>query len=215
MQDELRSGGVRVTWFLLIIGLVLLAIGLAAGQARPAKRSKESAVRAGQTVDEAWEIITQPVTREEELIKIPAQRAWYRIDRGNKFQHGLLTGLGAGLLVAAAVSVAMPRPEAAPPRDEVAKEQPPAPAPVPVPVEPVAPKPEPPPPVAANITFSVEPGELPPTIAERLKEKGLIEDENVFLRRLEERRVDVLLKAGTFVIPTQATLDQVIDALTA
>lgn len=72
------------------------------------------------------------------------------------------------------------------------------------------------PPVSAEpVTVVVEPGMTAPDVAALLRAQGLIADETAFLNRLAERGLDTLLQAGTFNIPANATLDQVIDLLTA
>jgi cell division protein YceG involved in septum cleavage len=66
----------------------------------------------------------------------------------------------------------------------------------------------------ATVSFAVEYGDMVPTIAFNLKAKGLIANQQSFVSRATERAVDTLFKEGTFTVPTDATLDQVIDALT-
>ncbi len=229
---SLTLGGYALTWFLLFTGLLLFGLGLWGGP-RPRRWEEAGPAEEPSSAAEALEILSQPLPREaeEELIRIPEGRPWYLPDR--RFQQGLLTGLGAGLLVAAAAIAFLPRepltgppgdvahrPPAAqdpagpqPPRFDTAPGDEPGGGTVGPPGAPdPEPKPEPPRPV--NVTFVVEPGELAPDIARKLDDEGLIADEEAFLRRVEERGVDRFLKAGTFVIPTDASLDEVIDALT-
>ncbi|HLN61981.1 MAG TPA: hypothetical protein VK464_10570, partial [Symbiobacteriaceae bacterium] len=89
-----------------------------------------------------------------------------------------------------------------------------APAPAPAAQQQPAAQPAAQAPKPANVTFVVEPGDLATTIAANLKAQGLIADEDAFLSRVSETGADTALKAGTFVVPTGANLDQVIEALT-
>lgn len=196
-----------MTWLLALMGLILVGLGLWGGPrraVRPGARAVSPPVE-----EDAWQVLNDPIRHEEdELIKIPADRPWYMGGRESRFAQGLLTGLGVGLMISAFVLVVRPAAEAP---DGLAPAAPPIAAPAPV----LQPTPDPPPPTPATVTVQVEPGDLAPTIAARLVQAGLITEEALFLNRVAEREVDTLLKAGSFVIPTDATLDQVIDLLIA
>lgn len=184
-----------MTWPLVVAGLILLGVGLfglpmiKGKQERPAEPSKE----------EAWDILARPVEHTQ----------------GPRFQQGLLTGLGIGLLIGGAAVAwtlwSTPSPSAAktPPiasqdenasapekdsatSDDAETEEAETPTPT---------------------TFEIEEGSTAPVIAERLTAAGLVESEEAFLDRVHERGVDTYLRAGTFSIPAEASLDQVIDAL--
>lgn len=200
-------------------GIALALIGLWGGPSPNAKRREaEAAARKQPTVSDAWEVLSRPL--EEEMIKIPEHRPWYAPGGDKRFQQGLLVGLGAGLLVATVAVSFLPRGQTAAPKT-AAKDSAPAPTEVstakPAPAQPgpaAQPVPvQPPKPVTVN--FTVEPGHLAPDIAANLKAAGLIADEDQFLARVAELGVDTSLRAGTFVIPTGATLDKVIEKLTS
>lgn len=76
------------------------------------------------------------------------------------------------------------------------------------------PEPQPEPEPAKKIKVEIPSGSLSPAIASILKEKDLITSSSEFLNRASERKLDVKLRAGTFYIPSNASLDEVIDILT-
>jgi hypothetical protein len=192
-----------VTWLLALMGIILVVLGLWGGPRRRARAVSPPAE------EDAWQVLNDPIRHDEdELIKIPPDRPWYQAGRESRFAQGLLTGLGVGLIISAFVLMVKPVAEAP---DGLAPAIPPIAAPAPTP----DPPPPTPPPTPATVTIQVEPGDLAPIIAARLVQAGLIAEEELFLSRVAEREVDTLLKAGSFVIPTDATLDQVIDRLTA
>ncbi|HWI53480.1 MAG TPA: hypothetical protein VNT01_15165 [Symbiobacteriaceae bacterium] len=203
-------------WILGFAGILLTLLGVWGGPTQKSpRREAEAMARKQPTVSDAWDVLAKPL--EEELIKIPEHRPWYTPGSDRRFQQGLLVGLGAGLMVAALTISFAPR-QAAPP--QVAVKEPPAGAPAanqPAPAQTAQPAPTQPakPPKPVNQNFTVEPGDLAPDIADKLKAAGLIADPKQFLTRVEERGLDTSLKAGTFVIPTGANLDTVIDVLTA
>ncbi len=204
-----------MTWLLLVIAVILVGLGVWGGPRQKERRphphvnpSPEKPV----SVEDAWEIITKPLERRD-AIHIPEHRPWYIPGADRRFQRGLLVGLGSGLLVAAvAVSIAPRGGLAEPPVVQAPTQtQPQTQAPAPV----VTPPPTQPPTRPANVTFVVDEGDLTPTIAAKLREAGLIADEAAFISRVTELGVDTSLKAGTFIIPTGASVDEVIGALTA
>jgi hypothetical protein len=206
-------------WVLGITGILLALLGLWGGPAKTAskRRDAEALARKQPTVSDAWDVLSRPL--EEELIKIPEHRPWYTPGRDHRFQQGLLLGLGAGLMAASIVVSVMPRPAAQAP--QMAAKEPAATAPAPAPAASggataAAPTPAPaqqaPKPV--NVSFVVNEGDTADVIADNLKAKGLIADPAAFLQKITELGVDTSLKAGTFVIPTNAPLETVIGALT-
>jgi hypothetical protein len=209
-----------VIWFLGLMGIMLLLLGIWGGPARiRRRRDAEAAAKRQPKPDEAWEILTRPM--EDEAIRIPEHRPWYAPGGDRRFQRGVFVGLGAGLMLAAVAVSTVPRPEAEPgpatPAKTPAAQGGGAPATggqqggaATTPAKPGAESPKP-----ANKTFTVEEGWAASTIADELKSQGLIEDVAAFVNRVVERQVDVKLKAGTFVVPTGAPLDQVIDSLVA
>lgn len=199
-----------MTWLLVGLGVALAVAGLWGASRRGAQRTPAPEPPPADdrlTRKEAWDELSRPVHQGDELIRLP--------DRGlSHFQRGVLVGLGAGMVVAGLglrllpTLVVSPQPQVAAERDGgVSRGARPAPAPV---TQPPASPPKP-----ANITFVVEPGASAPEIAARLRSAGLIADEAAFLSRVQDRGVDTLLKAGTFIVPTDAPVDKVIDALTA
>lgn len=52
------------------------------------------------------------------------------------------------------------------------------------------------------------------SIAKQLKEKGLITDTSAFIKRVEELKLGVKLRSGSFTLKTGMTMDQVIYKLT-
>jgi hypothetical protein len=211
-ETQLQTGGLAVTWPLLVVGILLALAGLWGGPT-PRRREADASKVKGPAPKggDPWEVITQPIARDEELIKIPERRPWYRPGR---FLRGVMTGLGAGLLVSAAIVAVSPR-GAVPPSPQAATEAPKGAPATGAGGGTAAAPPAQTPPQPANVMFTVDPGDMAPTIAANLKAKGLINDDQAFLSRVAERGVDTLLKAGSFPIPTGATLDQVIDVLTA
>lgn len=65
-----------------------------------------------------------------------------------------------------------------------------------------------------KIEINIPSGAAGITIANLLKEKGLIDSTSAFVNRLSERKLDVKLRAGKFKIPENATLDEIINILT-
>lgn len=198
-----------MTWLLVVAGTLLAGLGLLSYMVsrRKQREEEEALARAKPTAEEAWAIISRPLPQGERHV------------RKGGFRYGMMVGAGAGLLLIAGALVLFPGQAAQPEADQLGAE--PAPSAPPAVVTPPASEPPttepapPAPPKPANVTFVVETGELAPDIAAKLKAARLIADEDAFLGRVAERGVDTLLKAGTFVIPTDATLDQVIDSLTA
>lgn len=228
------TGGLGVIWFLLLGGLLLIVLGVWGGPQRRRRADKTSRIPREATVQEAWEILTSPVEYEEELIKIPEHKPWFVPGTDRRFQQGLLVGLGAGLLVAALVYPSLPGkettepqvavnpptqnekpaadkdPASQPPQGEQPAGQPPQGGQQPAGQSPQTP----PPPTPANVTFTVEPGSPSQEIATNLKAAGLIADEAEFLDLVAAYGVETQLKAGTFVIPTGASVDTIIAKLT-
>lgn len=205
--------------FLVAAGILLIVLGVWGGPRRRQRQEKSTRIPKEATVQEAWDILTSPVEYEAEIIKIPEHKPWFVPSKDRRFQRGLLVGLGLGLGVAALVAPLLPRTAA--PQGEVASTPPPAAepgktgttTPAPSTTEPPAQPPQPAP-KPANQTFVVEPGSPSQSIAASLKAAGLIADEQAFLDRIAALGVETQLKAGTFVIPTGASLDDVINELT-
>jgi hypothetical protein len=189
----------------------------------------EALSRRQHTVSEAWEIISRPV--EDELIKIPEHRPWHLPGLDRRFLRGLVLGLGTGLVIAALTPGWLSERSTAPLGTIQRQDSGKAPGtgqasdsgastggkPVNQPGQPAATQPgQPgtPSPKPADVTIVVEVGDAAATIGERLKAAGLITDVEAFVNRVTERGLEGSLKAGTFVVPTGATLDQVIDTLT-
>jgi hypothetical protein len=208
-------------WFLGFLGLVLALLGLWGGPAPRGQRpDPESTPRRQPTVAEAWNVLGTPL--QDELIKIPEHRPWYAPGGDKRFQRGLMLGLGTGLLVSALTVTFMPRPESpgqvALDQSGAGKTTAPAqnPAQTPTVTTPQTTAPtQPQTPAPVTVTFVVEPGSSADTIAANLKAQGLIADADAFLNALSASGLDTGLKAGTFVIPTGATLDKVIEVLTS
>lgn len=217
-------------WLLILVGIVLVFVGTWGGPAVSQRAAEEAKPKGPRSKPDAWEILAEPLAQEEELIKIPEPRPWYLPGQDRRFRQGLLVGLGTGLMVAGVVTLFVPRQPAAqtpvaagqqpgavaggnqtgtaaPPQQGQGGTTPDAPDEEPAQQGGEAPKP-------ANVTFTIEVGDLPSTVAANLKAAGLIADEAEFLARIAEQGLDTSLKAGTFVIPSEATLDAVIDALT-
>lgn len=197
MQDKFArgEGGFTMMWLLVVAGLALVGAGFWGGL-RPKEPPQQPLENV--TVDSAWEIISRPVDRREPQVPGP------RSGPDRRFLNGLLVGLGSGLLLSAVAIQLVPR-AAVPvkPQAPVAEAPPAA----------ITPPPPQAPPKPANVTFVVEVGDMGPTVAANLKAAGLIADEQAFLDRITGLGVDTLLKAGTFIIPTGASLDEVITAL--
>ncbi len=65
-----------------------------------------------------------------------------------------------------------------------------------------------------KITIDIPSGTSGVSIAKMIQEKGLISSTSEFLNRLEERKLDVKLRAGKFNIPENASIDEIINILT-
>ncbi|HYF75580.1 MAG TPA: hypothetical protein VD973_00455 [Symbiobacteriaceae bacterium] len=211
-------------WFLGFLGLVLALLGLWGGPAPRAKRREtDTVLRKNPTISEAWDVLGTPL--QDELIKIPEHRPWYAPGGDKRFQRGLMLGLGAGLLVSALTVTFMPRGQtpgqvaldgpgggkpAAPTQTQTPSPTATQPQ-TPAPTQPQAPAQTAP----VTVTFVVDPGSSAGVIADNLKAQGLITDTAAFLNALSAKGLDTSLKAGTFVIPTGATLDRVIEVLTS
>jgi len=222
-------------WFLLIAGLALVLVGIWGGPRQKLRADKAARIPKDATVQQAWDILTSPVQYEDELIKIPDHRP-FRIPRNDrKFYQGLAVGLGMGLVIAAFLSPFLPRqvetpqqvaveppttkpegtgqPEPAASGTKTGETAPPATQQNPAttgqgqPAAPPAPKP-------ANITVTIAPGSSSHDVAATLKAAGAIADEQEFLKQVVASGVETSLKAGTYVIPSDATLDQVIQQVT-
>lgn len=214
-----------MTWLLVLAGLLVMILGLWGGLA-PRRWRKESVPPPAKDADkdEAWQILARPI--DYTAGARPVERtALLRGPGDGQFRRGMVAGVGAGLVLAgvavAYIPVLAPQGrlagETAPP-STAAPTTPTTPAPTaqkpgttPSATTPPAPAPAKP----AKVTFVVDDGDMPPTVASKLKAAGLIADEGQFLSRLAERGVDTALKSGTFTIPSGASLDQVIDVLTA
>lgn len=212
-------------WFLVVAGILLVLLGVWGGPRRRRRPEKASRIPKDATVQEAWDILTAPVEYDEEVIKIPDHKPWFVPSGDRRFHQGLAVGLGLGLVVAALVLPFVPRGEAPQPDLPEAPKVAETPDPVGTATPPVTPpptqeqapdqtQPAAPPPKPVNVTFVVEPGSPSQVIAANLKAAGLIADEQAFLDLVFALGVETRLKAGTFVIPTDASLDAVIKVLT-
>lgn len=202
-------------WVLVILGLILVGAGSTIGRRRTTKGAAQPGVQGSLdvdpstpiTLDDAFDILSKPMEHNEPV--------------KGRYQSGLLTGLGGGLIIAAlglalAPASMLPQRNPAPAPAPSGETTTPAPSggttaqpPTTTPTTPATPS------APATVDFTVAPGDLPSNVAANLQSAGLIADPAAFLARLTERGVDTLLKSGTFSIPTGATLDQVIDILTA
>ncbi len=64
-----------------------------------------------------------------------------------------------------------------------------------------------------EITFSIESGELPADIAEKLKSEGFVSDSDVFLTLLKCRHASEKIQAGDHALRKNMTMDEVVLAL--
>ena len=71
-----------------------------------------------------------------------------------------------------------------------------------------------PPPKAEILTVKIPEGSTGSAIANILVQNKLIDSPSAFLKRANERKLDTKLRSGTFKIPSNATLDEVINILT-
>nr|PZN71127.1 MAG: hypothetical protein DIU55_09515 [Bacillota bacterium] len=223
-----------MTWFLLAVGLLSVILGAWGGPATRRRPDKAERIPREATVQEAWEILTSPVEYEEELIKIPDHQPWFLPGGDRRFQRGLLVGFGAGLVLCALLVPLIVRP--APPEEPGANpgvaqgpgqqdsggstadlSPPPAlpsgdePEPGDAGEEPAGSGEEPERP--ATVTVTVEVGSTSQDIAALLKESGLIESEEEFLSVVAELGVETRLQAGTFTIPSDASLIEIVNLL--
>lgn len=232
-------------WFLLVLGVLMIVLGVWGGPLRRKRAEKSSRVPKDATVQEAWDILTSPVQYDEELIKIPEHRPWFIPGTDRRFIQGVLVGLGSGLLVAALAVTFLDGPVVPPPTNppgQTAANDPTTSNPAPAapgtansePTTPTTPTdndptaPETPAETPAEpgegdaeptgepdeVTFTIEPGSSSQDIAAAVKGVGLVATEKEFLDRVAELGVETSLQAGTFTIPTDATIDEVVAQLT-
>lgn len=232
-----------MNWFLLLLGLLLILLGVWGGPSRRPRPDKTSRIPREATVQEAWDILTSPVEYDDELIKIPEHRSWFLPGSDRRFHQGVAVGLGAGLLVAAIALPFMAKPVA--PGNDLAQlnnppgttqqgagsTQPPAgekpegsgAAQPPTsgsnqgeksPAGDQSQPPKQPEAPAKDVEFIIEPGSASQEIAAALEAAGLISSEQAFLDKVAEMGVETSLKAGTFTIPAGASLERIIGELT-
>ena len=65
-----------------------------------------------------------------------------------------------------------------------------------------------------DVKFEVPKGSSASKIADLLRQAGLIDDQQEFLKVLTEKKADTKLKAGTFTIPAGSTVEEIINILT-
>lgn len=94
-----------------------------------------------------------------------------------------------------------------PPSSEAASTESPATPVAPVVVVPVTPQP-------TNMQVVVPSGTSASGIAKLLKQKGLIDNTAKFIARIEELKLSSKLKSGTFSIPSDASMDEMIYVIT-
>jgi len=222
-----------VIWFLVVVGVLLVVLGVWGGPVQRRRAEKASRIPREATVQEAWDILTSPVQYDDEVIKIPEQRPWFLPGSDRRFQRGVAVGLGAGLLLAALLLPLVGGQPAAP-ATEPGNEPGLAAGPTPgsdqtgavepgeqptaegtdEPAPPEQPAADPGPDELADVTFTVEPGSSSQEIAANLKAAGLIEAEEDFLGAVAEMGVETALQAGTFVIPADASVLEIVETLT-
>lgn len=67
---------------------------------------------------------------------------------------------------------------------------------------------------AQDLVLEIPSGASGFSIAKQLKEKGLITDTSAFIKRVEELKLGVKLRSGSFTLKTDMTMDQIIYKLT-
>ena len=65
-----------------------------------------------------------------------------------------------------------------------------------------------------DVKFEVPKGSSASKIADLLRQAGLIESQQDFLKMLSDKKADTKLKAGTFTIPAGSSLEDIISILT-
>jgi len=177
-------------WALVIGGLGLMPVGLVGLTFPRVKKPWTEPVPSDPIAEsDAWEILANPIISYE-LAKTNDSQS-----RTPGFRRGL-----ASLVSPQRYSDTPLGNTAEIPADRL------TPAPVPPATLPQAPP--------ADIIFTIQPGEIPDVVAERLAASGRIDDSDLFLDRLSERGTDTRLQVGTFTIQAGSSLDEVIDALT-
>jgi len=66
---------------------------------------------------------------------------------------------------------------------------------------------------ATPVRFTIQPGELPATVAARLEQQGLITSAEVFLNLVKYKKVGAKIQAGEYVLRKTMTMDEIIEAI--
>jgi UPF0755 protein len=66
---------------------------------------------------------------------------------------------------------------------------------------------------ATPIRFTINPGELPATVAARLEKQGLITSAEVFLNLIKYKKVGTKIQAGEYVLRKTMTMDEILEAI--
>jgi hypothetical protein len=222
-----------MVWIFLSLGIGLLVLGVLVA-VLPTLLADHSArhVEGGEGEKGAWEILSQPLYTEE-LIRIPKDQPLLARLGHNRFLQGSIVGAGAGLilggvilsygLVPSATGTALAAEKSGAPTQSAqtaggnAGQTAGSSKPASSDAEKVAGETKSPAEkdgAAKPMTFEVQPGEASQAVAARLKQAGLIKEEEAFLNRLKERGLETMIKAGAYEIPAGASVDQVIDLLT-
>jgi hypothetical protein len=222
-----------MVWIFLSLGIGFLVLGVLVA-VLPTLLADHSArhVEGGEGEKGAWEVLSQPLYAEE-LIRIPKDEPLLARLGHNRFLQGSIVGAGAGLILggvilsyglvpnATGTALAAERSgapvqstqtvagdtsqtgsstksaggEAEKPAGETKSTAETGDA-------------------AKPTAFEVQPGDASQAVAARLKQAGLIKEEDAFLNRLKERGLETMIKAGAYQIPAGASVDQIIDLLT-
>jgi hypothetical protein len=222
-----------VAWILVVLGIAVTAGGLWLLARSPAASDSAAEVEVATTRAKAvgetpWDVLMSPVEGEES--SKPDRRR-----TAGPFRMGLLLGLGFGVAATAAVWTVWgngtPSKEdvlrLAKEYDLVVVEQPAAPTATGATGEgqtatgatgtgttgqtttstTAAPAPK-------TVTVSVVAGDLWPNVAAKMKENGLIQDENAFLAKVTEMGAEPGLQQGVFTLDTSMSVEDMINKLT-
>lgn len=65
-----------------------------------------------------------------------------------------------------------------------------------------------------DIDFEIAPGTSPGAVADSLEAQGLVSSASEFTSKLVERELDKLIRAGSFTLSTDMSIDEIINKLT-
>ncbi|HEY3368854.1 MAG TPA: hypothetical protein VGK74_27670 [Symbiobacteriaceae bacterium] len=205
-----------MTWLLAALVLILALVATLVGRNLRSRAEPPGSALVGERLDRAEKLI----------LESQQHRRRFRQGLTRGLALGLALGLGAGIIIAMGMRVDPTKWHVSVGwASRLSGESPPEPFPVAPPATvsaepPATVRAEPPATESgstarpAKVRLVVDPGDSAPDAAAKLKSAGLITDESAFLARVQERHLGGLLADGTYLIPVEASTDEIIDTLT-